>query len=619
MPVLGILLLAAVGVAVAVGASLEIGFGAVVAFWLLVPGNLVVVGLPHIVLVDRLVLYAFALRLVLRHGQRGEPPRSAFRFTAVHAALAAVLVVGYVDGVVVAQRGLSLASDLDTWLYTLDVVVVFVAGLAVIRTVGPRRVVATIVGVAALSAVVGIIERITGSGWSNFFFEHLSATYRAPGAGALQKRAGHVRSQAASQFALEYGWVLTMLLPLALVTAFRWARGPARLAKAAYLLPVLMAVSVALAASRSAELAVAVGGLLVTVLAGFPRRFITAMAVAAAVVTLIAVADPSLIGASFTSASHTNSISVRIQRLPDVFALVVHRPFTGIGYSGVSSTVPGLDDAYALLYVTLGVIGLAAWVALLVTAGATSLRSLAAPRNTWMRDLGAANVVGIVTVAVAGAAYDVVATPQSRWTFALLAALAVAVREAVPARAPIPYRPRRNWALRLVLPLAGVGVGCILLSAAPMASSETLDAFAVTPAVLASSSQPPDLYTAKVLIGTLCDYLDSPDRVIPGSTLRCEQLSVSEPSAWPAEAMVRIGAPTPAAVRREYRRSVAGLAPDVLPVVAAQGTVQTGKPAWATTAPLWAGAVGLGLMLFVPPIRLRRRGTPVADPQSASP
>ncbi|HXN60322.1 MAG TPA: O-antigen ligase family protein, partial [Acidimicrobiales bacterium] len=399
MPVLGILLLAAVGVAVVVGAPLEVGFGTVVAFWLLVPGNLVVVGLPHIVLVDRLVLYAFALRLVLRHGQRGEPPGSAFRLTAVHAALAAVLVVGYVDGVVVAQRGLSLASDLDTWLYTLDVVVVFVAGLAVIRTVGPRRVVSTIVGVAALSAVIGIIERFTGSGWSNFFFEHVPATYKAPGAGGLQTRAGHVRSQGASQFALEYGWVLTMLLPLTVVTAFRWARGPARLARAAYLLPVLVAVSVALAASRSAELAVAVGGLLVTVLAGFPRRLITAMAVAAAVVALIAVTDPSLIGASFTSASHTNSISVRLQRLPDVFALVVQRPFTGIGYSGVTSTVPGLDDAYALLYVTVGVIGLAAWVALLVTAGVTSLRSLAAPRNTWMRDLGAATVVGIVAVA----------------------------------------------------------------------------------------------------------------------------------------------------------------------------------------------------------------------------
>ena len=232
MPVLGILLLVAVGAAVAFWARLEVGFGAVVAFWLLIPGNLAVAPLPHIVLVDRVVLYAFAARLVLRHGERGEPPGSAFRLTAVHAALAAVLVVGYVDGVVVAQRGLSLASDLDAWLYTLDVVVVFVAGLAVIRTVGPRRVVATIVGVATLSAVIGIIERITGSGWSNFFFEHLPASYQAPGAGALQTRAGHVRSQAASQFALEYGWVLTMLLPLAVVTAFRWARGPARLARA---------------------------------------------------------------------------------------------------------------------------------------------------------------------------------------------------------------------------------------------------------------------------------------------------------------------------------------------------------------------------------------------------
>ena len=620
MPAIGIPLLALIGAAVAVCAPLEIGFGAVLAFWLLVPGNLSVVGLPHIVLVDRFVLYAFAFRLVLRHGQRGEPPGSAFRITATHLALAAVLVVGYVDGVVVAQRGLSLASNLDTWLYTLDFVVIFVAGLAVIRTVGPRRVVATIVSLAALSAVIGIIERITGSGWSNFFFEHLPASYQAPGAGPLQTRAGHVRSQAASQFSLEFSWVLTMLLPLAVVAAFRWARGPARLAKAAYLLPALMAVAVALAASRSAELAVAVAIVLVTVLAGFPRRLITAMVVAGGVVALIAVADPSLIGASFTAASHTNSISVRTARLPDVFALVVNRPFTGIGYSGISSTVPGLDDSYALLYVTVGVIGLAAWVAFLVTAGSTSLRSLAAPRDTWARDLGAATVVGIVAVVVGGAAYDAISTPQSRWAVALLAALAIAVREAVPARAPTRVRAHRKWALRVVLPLAGVGLGFVVLGAAPLASSETVAAFAGTPALLAADTQPPGPYTASVLINSLCDYLDSPDRVMPGSTLRCEQLSVVQPTAWPDEATVRIGAATPAAVRREYRRSLAGLAPDVLPVVAVQGTVQTGKPAWATTAPFWIGAVGLGLMLFVPPVRLRRRAPPpMADRLPASP
>lgn len=607
MPEIGIPLLALVGAAVAVGAPLEIGFGAVLAFWLLVPGNLVFVGLPHVLLVDRVVLYAFAVRLALRHGGRGEAPGPAYRLTAVHLALVAMLVVGYVDGVVVAQRGLSLASDLDTWLYTLDTVVLFVCALAVIRAVGPRRVVAVIAGLAGVAAFIGIIERITGSGWSNFFFEHLSAKYQTPGSGPLQTRAGHVRSQGAAQFALEYGWVLTMLLPLVVVTAFRWAQGRARWAKAAYLLPVVMVLAIALAASRSAELAVAIGAVLLAVLAGAPRRLTTALVVAAAVVALIAVADPALIGASFSAASHSNSISVRVQRLPDVFALVVQRPFTGIGYSGVASTVPGLDDAYALLYVTLGVIGVIAWVALLASAGVTALKTLRAPRNSPRRDLGAATVVGIAAVIVAGAAYDVVATPQTRWAFALLAALAVGLKESLPA--PAAARPRRDWALRLLLPLAGVGVGGIVLGAAPLASSETLAAFAVSPAVLATAPEPPDPYPAKVLVNTLCDYLDSPDRVLPGASLRCEQLSVVQPTAWQAEAALRIGAPTPAAVRREYRVSLAGLAPDVLPVISAQGTIQTGKPAWATTAPLWVGATGLGLMLFVPPLRLRRKTT----------
>jgi hypothetical protein len=354
------------------------------------------------------------------------------------------------------------------------------------------------------------------------------------------------------------------------------------------------------------------------VLAGFPRRLIAAMVVAGAVAVVIAVVDPSLIGASFSSASHTNSISVRSQRLPDVFALVVQRPFTGIGYSGITSTVPGLDNAYALQYVTLGVIGVAAWVALLVTAATTALRSLAAPRDTWVRDLGAATVVGIGFVAIASAAYDTTSTPQTRWTFVLLAALALALKEAVPARAPsrvaVAARPRRNWALRLVLPLVGVGAGVVMLAAAPLASSETFVVFTDSPSALAGDKQAPGTYLAEVQTNSLCDFLDTSDHVVPGATLRCEQLAAAQPAAWPSEAMVRIGASTPAIVRREYRRSLAGLAPAIVPLVTAQGTVHTGKPAWASTAPLWVGLVGLGLALFVPPIPFRRRNRAVPDP-----
>jgi hypothetical protein len=195
-----------------------------------------------------------------------------------------------------------------------------------------------------------------------------------------------------------------------------------------------------------------------------------------------------------------------------------------------------------------------------------------------------------------------------------LAALAVALKEAVPVRAPnrVAVRPQRKWALRLVLPLVGVGAGFVMLAAAPLSSSETFAVFTDSPSELAVATQPPGPYAAELLTNTLCDYLNSPDRVLPGSTLRCEQLSVVQPAAWPNEATVRIGASTPGAVRAEYRRSLAGLAPAVVPVVTAQGTVNTGKPAWATTAPLWVGLVGLGLALFVPPIRLRRRGRVVS-------
>lgn len=611
MPEVGIPLLAVVGVAVVVGAPLEIAFGAVLACWLLVPGNLAVVGLPHIVLVDRVVLYAFAFRLLARRGRPGEPAGSAYRLTAVHAALAAVLVVGYVDGVIVATRSASLASNLDSWFYTLDIVVLFVAALAVMRTVGARRAAGAITVLVSVVAVIGIVERVTGSGWSHFFFRHVPLTYLAAGSGPLQTRAGHVRSQAAAQFALEYGWVLAMLVSVVTVVAFAWAQKRSRYAKVAYVLPVLVLLSIALSSSRSAELAVALAGVLLVVVAGAPRRLTVAVVAAAAVVLLVALVDPSLIGSSFSAAARTNSASVRAQRLPQVFGLVVGRPFTGRGYSALVSTAPGLDDAYALLYVTVGVLGLTAWGALLTTAGASALRTLRAARRTFGRELGSAALVGIVVAVLAGAAYDAVSTPQSHWALVILAALALATAEALPAT----QRAPRRWSLRALVPLAGVGLGGVLLAAAPFSSSEVFAAFAVNPRVLANASEPPNGYATTVLVNTLCSYLDSPDRVAPGTSINCQQLAVVDKEAWPAEAIVRIEAPTPAALRSEYQRSLAGLSPYVLPDIAPVGTVATGKPAWATTAPLWLGTAGLVAVLLVPPLRRRRRDVTAEDPR----
>jgi hypothetical protein len=601
MPQAGIIILALAGVGLVFARPLRVAFATLLVYWLLVPASLIFPGGPHIVLVDRVVLYAFAVRLVLRVGRPGNPSPRAFRLTAVHFAMAGVLVAGYVDGVMLAAHGVSLASDIDSWLYTLDMGVLFVVALAVIRTIGAWPVIRTIAVVVGAAVVVGIIERLTGSGWSHFLFEHVPASYLAPGAAPLGSRGGHVRAQAAAQFSLEYAWVLVMLLPLVTVAALTWARGAHRWARLVVLLPVGVVAGVALTASRSAEVGLAGVAVVLVIASGAPRRLTGAVAAGLGTILLLSLVIPTLLGSPFSAAAHSDSVSVRLQRLPDIFALVVHRPFTGLGYAGLFGSVAGLDNSYALLYATVGVLGLAAWAFMLITTAATVARTLRAPRGSDTRALGSACLVGIVAVLVAGAAYDLVATPQSQWTFMLLAALGVAVAEPVPRRVP----PRRWWTARALLPVAGVTAGVAMLVAVPTTSSETVTVFMGSPAVVASNPVPVDDYTGKVLVNSLCGFLDSPDRVLAGTTLRCQRLSDVVSSAWPTLTLVRISGPSPGAVRAEFDNALGQYAPYLPGEIAPVGPVVSGKPAWATTAPVWVGLVGLVAMFLIPPLSRR--------------
>src|SRR5579872_5819775 len=158
MGVSGDLLLTLVGVLIVAFARLEIAFGGLVAFWLLVPGLLIVPHAPHLLLVDRAVLYAFACRLLFRRGGR-EPRAAAYAPTPVHASIGVLLVVAFANGVVLAPPSVSLASDLDQWLGVLDLLVLLVVVTAVVRTL-PRWLPVSIIAVAlSVAALLGLWER----------------------------------------------------------------------------------------------------------------------------------------------------------------------------------------------------------------------------------------------------------------------------------------------------------------------------------------------------------------------------------------------------------------------------------------------------------------------------
>ena len=608
----GDLLLSLAGVAVVLAAPLEVAFGALIAFWLLVPGNLSVPHLPHLLLVHRLLLYAFVVRLLVRRGD-GEPRASAYALTPIHWALGALLLVGFADGVVLAPASDSLAGDLHSWLTLLDLLVLFVVVLAVVRTITPRRAVNIVVPVVLVAVGIGLLERLSGHGWSHFFFEGLPVSYYAPGANALQVRGGHVRSQGAAQFALEYGWVLAMLLPLVIYAVLRWATGRRRWTRLAVLLPLAAIAAVIFSGSRVAEIGAVVVALLLVIVAGADRRLFSWGLGLAAIGVIVTIADPSFVTSPFSTLSTTDPASVRLDRLPPLFALVVHRPFTGLGFTGISSIFGGLDDAYALVYSTLGVLGVLAWLALIAIAAITTARALRARRGSHERTLGAACLLGIIAVGMGAALYDLVDTPQSTWALIVLAAIGAAVAETVPRRA----RSRR-WLARLLLPIAGVGVGFAVLAAAPVSASQSLSIFTVAPWVVALQG-PVYSWKGAELVDTFCPTVTSPDVIAPGTSVSCVQGSNIFPTDYAGLALVTARGPTASAVRAEIKRALTPIFRYMPIEGGATETIQTGKPSWAETAPVSGGVIGLICMLFLPPLFRSRRRSVQARVESREP
>jgi hypothetical protein len=416
---------------------------------------------------------------------------------------------------------------------------------------------------------------------------------------------------AAAQFALEYGWAIAMLLPLMIVVIIHWPgarRGWGRLVN---VLPFLAVITVIFSGSRSALVAAVVGVGVLVLVVGINRQIAAWGATAALVGVITAVVDPSLITSLFSSGK-SDPASVRLDRLPPLFALVVHRPFTGLGLNGISSYFSGLDDAYAVLYATLGVLGVLAWLGLIAAALTTTARAFRARGGTESRMLGAACIVGICAAVVAGASYDFTNTPQSLWTLIMLAALGVGTAEMVPRRT----RARRS-PVRAVVPLVGALVGVAVYALAPVGSSESLSVIPIAPWILVvEHAFYPNQGTE--LVHTLCPTVTNPDAVAPHTSVRCVQYNSVFPAAFPALAVIDVRAPTASAVRQEGIRALAPIARSMPMETFRMGTVATGKPSWAKTAPLWCGVAGLAAVFMVPPIRRRRRPSQPDGPNRPS-
>lgn len=617
MGVLGDVLLALAGVLAVAFAPLEGALVVLVAFWLLVPGLLSVPILPHIVLVNRLVLYALAMRMLLRGHQPGEARGSAFALTPAHGALGLLLAVWFFTGVGLTPAGESLNDNIHQWFLALDMAVLFVVVLAVARTLGTWKVVRAVAAVLTVSVAIAYYERITGHGWGSFFFSHLSARYQAPGAQPLQVRGGSHRATVNAQFALEYGWVLASLLPVLVVAAVRWSRS--RLERASWLprlaplVPLAATVAVVFSGSRSAEVAGVAGLGVLVLLSGANRRLLAWAGLAALLGLAVLAVHPAFFTAAFTNGA-SDSVNIRLDRIPLLFSMVAGHPFTGQGFAFPPF---GVDNGFVTVFITVGMLGLLAWIVLYVTAAHASLRGFRARRGSDDRLLAAACLVGVVELAVACATYDLVSTPESRWTLAVVLALSVATAE----RVTRPVRRRRAWAWRAVLPVAGIFAGSVAFVLAPVSASETLHYDTVVAWLNRTMDVPTSNFASQTLGRTGCDLMTAPETVVPGTEIDCLWSPAFYPLGDPTRLIVLVRGPTPASVAEEVTAAQVAIARGTYVRGGATGPITTGKPALAVTAPLIGGTAGLVLALIVPPwpwvTRTKRRrhdGEPTAVP-----
>ena len=614
MPLVGGLLVAAVAAGLVLAARLRVAFVTLIAVTFLVPSELVAPnGMSSFLTTNRVVVVAFLVGMALRV-RRGEVPAAVFRVTRVHVALAALAVTGLVVGVGLAPAGTPSLTSLHDWAVDADAVLFFVAALAAIRAIGDAAWVARVVAVVVLlSAGVAVGEHFTGGSWARWWFHSQRSQLGSLPAVPLESRLGSVRVRAAEPFALAFGWICAVVLPLVVASVGR-LRGRRVLVGVAATGVLVMAMYWSL--SRSPFVGVLVGAAVLLAGSRLDRRVVPYVGAGVVAALLVWAAAPHV----YDSLMHlvpAGSVQVRLQRLHIALDAAASRPYLGVGFGGLASyNVPTTDATYLLTYSSLGVTGLAVLAVTLVTAVASAAGALRAPAGP-RRALAAGAFAGVVMALVGAAAYDLFSEITSQEVFWLLVAFCVVLAEetravtrltvlpgtmpaAAPARSPR-LRLAAGLAVRVaVVPLAalaGAGIGHIPPSHAALEFD-----FGSVPAQELSPALSDQVYLGKQMGASACSVLTGM-ALPPGSSLYCEQ----QPA--PGFAYVRLQAPTTTEVQAEAQEGTAvlsrhfpGFRPHLLLAPAPS------RPTWARTAPVWMALLGLGLALLAPrPSRIRAR------------
>lgn len=238
-------------------------------------------------------------------------------------------------------------------------------------------------------------------------------------------RVGFTRAAGTAIHPIEFGSVLTMILPIALALAQvdrvrHWFRK--------WYAPAAIIMVVAVSISRSAMVGAVVGLLVVVVTwPATARRWLIAAGGVMFVGVFIAV--PGLIGAVFGlfTGPDDNSTSSRTGSYPFAWELFKNSPVFGRGYGTLLPSYRIFDNQFLLLFVEVGAVGLTAIIGLFITSILAARRARQGG-SPLIRATGQGLAAAVASAMTTMALFDGFSFPQSTGLLFLLFGLCGALR-----------------------------------------------------------------------------------------------------------------------------------------------------------------------------------------------
>lgn len=544
---------------------------------LLVSRHLAVPGSVSFLNAWRLLLVAFSVGVVRRSSGYERLAVGHRRLIAlVGVYISATFVIGFV--LASGDRGPQVMQS--SWLEMTAQAIAFVALLVAMCQVDDPLWVARIVLIAgSVAASMGMWEWVTQDRFLAPLYRVLDPSLSV--AGPLVERGGYVRIVGPFDRPLGYGVAMAMLAVLAVALIGHQALS--RLA--APLAAVLAGVSL-LTVSRSAVVVLAVGSVLVLLLAR--NRRVTKYLVLGVVVVLVAGGVWSGLRESFSGPETIGTAEVRSQRGLIIAEVASEDPWTGAGFGALKGVVSGPDNQFALTYAELGVLGLVVsgmtWLGLTVVAGSASFRI----GDHRLVAVGASSA--LVAGLVASSVVDLFALDVGR-VFFLLAALGASASLGSPSSGRR-WRPSARSVGAVSVVAVTLGLAAPSLVARPPVIEAVFETWSVSETARSRGS---GSALGETYVNTVCGVLDAVAAEKPRISVTCTELVGSS-----GLGRFRMTFTDRSMLERDYADALGRLDFVQGLQVHTAGPLRRRTPAPARTAALWLPAIVVFILGVAP-------------------